>query len=93
MPKHRFYDALTSRKGSALFYHLINTTFFNKTLKDYYYYNGNDCMINYHWNDRRSRRVFRCFSLAIFKLASAKYQTFVYNSRTFRFKYEIWTAI
>ena len=34
------------------------------------------------WNDRRSRRVFVCFYLAIFQLTSAKFQTFAYNSRT-----------
>ena len=31
-------------------------------------------------NDRRSRRVFFCFYLAIFQLTSAKFQTFAYNS-------------
>ena len=31
---------------------------------------------------RRSRRVFLCFHSAIFKLTSAKFQTFAYNSRT-----------
>ena len=35
-----------------------------------------------YWNDRRSRRVFLCFYLAIFQLTSAKFQTFAYNSRT-----------
>ena len=34
------------------------------------------------WNDRRSRRVFLCFYSAIFKLTSARFQTFAYNSRT-----------
>ena len=36
------------------------------------------------WNDRRSRRVFLCFYLAIFQLTSSKFQTFAYNSRTIR---------
>ena len=36
----------------------------------------------YRLNDRRSRRVFFCFYSAIFKLTSAKFQTFAYNSRT-----------
>ena len=40
-----------------------------------------------HWNDRRSRRVFICFYSAIFKLTSAKFQTFAYNSRTARSSY------
>ena len=35
-----------------------------------------------YWNDRRSRRVFLCFYSAIFKLTSARFQTFAYNSRT-----------
>ena len=35
----------------------------------------------YNWNDRRSRRVFLCFYSAIFKLTSARFQTFAYNSR------------
>ena len=35
-----------------------------------------------NWNDRRSRHVFLCFYSAIFQLASAKFQTFAYNSRT-----------
>ena len=35
-----------------------------------------------NWNDRRPRRVFLCFYLAIFQLTSAKFQTFAYNSRT-----------
>ena len=35
-----------------------------------------------HWNDWRSRRVFLCFLSAIFKLMSAKFPTFAYNSRT-----------
>ena len=37
------------------------------------------------WNDRRSLRVFVCFYSAIFKLTSAKFQIFAYNSRTVRF--------
>ena len=32
-------------------------------------------------NDQRSHGVFFCFSSAIFKLTSAKFQTFAYNSR------------
>ena len=36
----------------------------------------------HYWNNRRSRRVFRCFYSAIFQLTSAKFQTFAYNSRT-----------
>ena len=32
-----------------------------------------------HWNNRRSRRVFLCFDSAIFKLTSAKFQTFAYT--------------
>ena len=36
----------------------------------------------HYWNDRRSRRVFLCFYLAIFQLTSVKLQTFAYNSRT-----------
>ena len=35
-----------------------------------------------NWNDRRSCRVFLCFYSAIFRLTSAKFQTFAYNSRT-----------
>ena len=35
-----------------------------------------------NWNDRRLRRVFLCFYLAIFQLTSAKFRTFSYNSRT-----------
>ena len=38
--------------------------------------------ITTYWNDRRSRRVFLCFYSAIFQLASTKFQTFAYNSRT-----------
>ena len=35
-----------------------------------------------YWNDRRSRRVrFLCFYSAIFKLTSAKFQTFADNLR------------
>ena len=37
-----------------------------------------------NWNDWRSRRVFLCFYSAIFKLTSAKFQTFACNSRTVR---------
>ena len=40
-----------------------------------------------HWNDRPLRRVFLCFYSAIFQLTSAKFQTFVYNSRTVRSSY------
>ena len=39
-------------------------------------------MILTYWNNRRSRRVFLCFYLAIFQLTSAKFQTFAYNLRT-----------
>ena len=38
--------------------------------------------VNYNWNDRRSRNVFLCFYSAIFRLKTAKFQTFAYNSRT-----------
>ena len=34
------------------------------------------------WNNRCSRHVFLCFYSAIFKLMSARFQTFAYNSRT-----------
>ena len=34
------------------------------------------------WNNRRSRRVFFRFYAAIFKLMSARFQAFAYNSRT-----------
>ena len=34
------------------------------------------------WNNRRSRRVFFRFYSAIFKLMSARFQAFAYNSRT-----------
>ena len=32
-----------------------------------------------HWNDRQSRRAFLCFYSAVFKLTSAKFQTFALN--------------
>ena len=35
-----------------------------------------------NWNDRRSHRVFLCFYAAIFRLTSAKFQTFADKSRT-----------
>ena len=41
-----------------------------------------DALLAFNWNDRRSRRVFLCFYSAIFKLTSARFQTFAYNSRT-----------
>ena len=34
-----------------------------------------------NWNDRRLRRMFHCFYLAIFKLMSGKLQAFAYNLR------------
>ena len=40
-----------------------------------------DC---YYPNDRRSRRLFLYIYSAIFQLTSAKFQTFVYNSRAVR---------
>ena len=43
---------------------------------------GKRPILERHWNDRRSRRVFLCFYSAIFQLTSAKFQTFAYNSRT-----------
>ena len=36
------------------------------------------------WNNRRSLCVFLCFKPAIFKLTSAKFQTFAFNSKTVR---------
>ena len=41
-------------------------------------------MYFYCWNDRRSRRVFFCFYAAIFKLTSAKFQTFAHYSKSLR---------
>ena len=38
-------------------------------------------------NDRRSRRVLLCFYSAIFKLTSAKFQTFAYSLRTVNSNY------
>ena len=36
----------------------------------------------YHWNDRRSRRVFLCFYSTILQLTSAKFHTYADYSRT-----------